>query len=278
MINDGGKLVSVQNLQAIKSNHSDINKSLRNISSGYRVQHAADDPAGLSVSKKMDSDARALKQAMRNTNDGVALIQRAEGSLNVMTDILVRLREITVAASNGTITSLDRGAMDTEYTNLIGEMQNIITNSVFNRRNILNSGGQLAIQIGFENNSESRLEINLDALNSTLGGLNITARVQSLNNGGGGFDGSAIKILDDAITEIGSRRAYVGALQNRLDKTLGNMMEQHGQLTYSSSQIVDTDYATESSELTKNQIINQAGVAAAGQAKTIYQSIMSILS
>jgi flagellin len=278
MIADGGKLLSVQTLRTIRHNTSDLNKSLRNMSSGLRVQKAADDPAGLSVAKNMESDRRALTQAMRNTNDGISFIQRAEGSLNVISDILIRLKEISVAAANHTYTPQDLISMDTEYTGLITEIQCIINNSTFNRKNILNSGGEMSLQIGHENNQESRLKINLNTLNVTLGNLNITGRIQSLDNGGGQFDGTSIDFLDTAIQSISSRRAYVGALQNRLNNTLNNIVDQKNSLAGSSSQIVDTDYAHQGSELTKNQIINQAGVAAASQAKSIHQSIMTILT
>jgi flagellin len=226
----------------------------------------------------MGADNVSLRQAIRNSNDGISLIQTAEGNLETFTSVISRLREIAVQANSETYSSIDRNMMNVEYTNLITEMKHAISSAEFNRMNILRSSGTLDLQVGIHGNSDNRITINLDTLNSTLGSLGITARIQSLDTGGGLYDGTPIDLLDDALGQLNIRRTYLGSLQNRLENALNSSIKHSEDLSNSYSKIMDTDYASESSNATKAQIMHQTGVAALGQAKALPQSILSLIS
>ena len=261
---------------------SQLSSSLEKISSGMRINRAADDAAGLSVATRMESDNTSLKQAIRNANDGISLVQTAEGGLNELYNIMVRMRELSVQASNETYSSQDRSQMNTEYAGLVDEAKRLVSVASFNRQSILNggaggAGSLLSIQIGIHNNSDNRLDINLSTLNSTLGALGITAALQTISTVFGAAQNN-LAAIDDAIGEVNTRRAYLGAVQNRLENALNEATNYSENLASSASQILDVDYAEESSNMTRFQIMQQAGVAALGQAKAIPQSVVSLLS
>ena len=191
------------------------------------------------------------------------------------------MRELSVQASNETYSSLDRSQMNTEYSGLVDEAKRLVSVASFNRQNILNGGSGagtfLSIQIGIHNNSDNRLDINLSTLNSTLGALGLTAGLQSIGTVFGSAQNN-LAAIDDAIGEVNTRRAYLGAVQNRLENALNEATNYSENLASSASQILDVDYAEESSNMTRYQIMQQAGVAALGQAKAIPQSVVSLLS
>jgi flagellin len=256
-----------------------LSSSLGKISSGLRINRAADDAAGLSVASRMNSDNTSLKQAMRNTNDGISMVQTAEGGLSELHNILVRMRELSVQASNETYNTTDRSMIATEMGQLKSEYVRIASTANFNRVSIL-KGTDTAfnIQVGIQDNADNRININLASLNSTMGavGLTFTGGVASsgfLSNAQGN-----VSTIDAALSKIATRRARLGAIQNRLENALSEATSYSENLSASQSQIMDVDYASESANMTRYQIQQQAGVAALAQAKAIPQSIVSLLS
>jgi flagellin len=262
----------------LSNTQSQLSSSLEKISSGMRINRAADDAAGLTVATRMESDNTSIKQAIRNANDGISFVQTAEGGLNEIYNIMVRMRELSVQASNETYNSTDRSQMNTEYSNLVGEVQRLVSVAQFNRQDILNqTSTQFTIQLGIHNNSSNRLDINLSTLNSTLGALGMSAEFQVIGSSIASAQNNLAQI-DKALNGINSRRAYLGAVQNRLENALNEATNYSENLASSASQILDVDYAEESSNMTRYQIMQQAGVAALGQAKAIPQSVVSLLS
>ena len=279
-------IASIRASNRLNNTQSNLTSSLEKISSGLRVNRAGDDAAGLSVASRMDSDNTSLKQAIRNANDGVSLIQTAEGGLNEVYNILVRMRELSVQASNETYNSTDRSQMNTEFNQLMNEIVRISDNAQFNRVDVLSAGNsdgtsQLTIQLGIFNNSDNQVDINLLSIAATLAALGLASLADP--SAGGGITTmtnatSSISILDSALSKINTRRAYLGAVQNRLESALNEATNYSENLAASASQILDVDYAEESSNMTRYQIMQQAGVAALGQAKAIPQSVVSLLS
>jgi flagellin len=272
-------IAAIRSSNVLNKTQNSLSGSLERISSGLRVNRAADDAAGLSVATRMESDNASLKQAIRNANDGISMIQTAEGGLNEVYNILVRLRELSTQASNETYSSQDRSQMNTEYTNLVGEIKRIASISTFNRQQLLNqSTTQFTIQVGIQNNADNRLQINLSTLNSTLGALGLTASFQTIALTRVASSAANLGMIDKALTSLNTRRSYLGSIQNRIENALNEATNYSENLSASSSQIMDVDYAEESANMTRYQIMQQAGVAALGQAKAIPQSVVSLLS
>ena len=257
-----------------------LTKSLERISSGLRINSAADDAAGLSVASSMESDNTSIKQAMRNTNDGISMIQTAEGGANEVYNILTRMRELAVQSSNQTYSSTDRNQMSIEFNALRKEIGRIATTANFNSVSVLNSTKTLSFQIGIHSNTDNKFSLKLASVNLSIGALNISTGDVSL---GGATKlvtaaNTAITGIDAALVSVNNARAHLGAFQNRLESTLNEASNYSQTLSASASNIIDVDYATESSNMTRYQIMQQAGVASLGQAKAIPQSIISLLS
>ena len=264
----------------LNKTQNSLTKSLERISSGLRINTAADDAAGLSVASSMESDNTSIKQAMRNTNDGISMIQTAEGGANEVYNILTRMRELAVQASNQTYSGTDRNQMSIEFNALRKEIKRITTTANFNSISVLNSTKTLSFQIGIQANSDNKFSMVLASVNLSIGALAISSNSVSLGGAttGVGAANSAITAIDSALVSVNNARAHLGAFQNRLESTLNEASNYSQNLSSSSSNIIDVDYATESSNMTRFQIQQQAGVASLGQAKAIPQSIISLLS
>ncbi|MAA80200.1 MAG: flagellin FliC [Deltaproteobacteria bacterium] len=271
-------MAALNSIKTLNRTQNKLTGSLAKISSGLRVNSASDDAAGLSVATRQTSDNTSLKQAMRNANDGISLIQTAEGGLNEVYNILVRMRELAVQGSNQTYNSGDRSEISKEFTTLANEIKRIASVANFNRTKVLNSSTTgFALQVGIHKNADNKILLNLASVAATWGSLGIssissdgiTTLAQSV---------TAINIIDTALKSVNSSRSTLGAFQNRLESTLNEASNYSQNLANSSSQILDVDYATESANMTRYQIMQQAGVAALGQAKAIPQSIISLLS
>jgi len=265
-------------IKTLNNTQNSLTKSLGRVSSGSRINRAGDDAAGLSVSSRMKSDNVSLKAAMRNTNDGISLIQTAEGSLNEVYSILTRMRELAVQGSNDTYSSTDRSQIQIEFNQLRAEISRISTDSNFNRIGVLNSTSTLQFQIGINNASNNQFSIAMSTVAASLGALSIASSKVSIGGtGSSSFARAAILTIDTALSSVNDKRARLGAFQNRLESSLNTASNYSQNLASAASQISDVDYATESANLTKFQIMQQAGVAALGQAKAIPQSILSLL-
>jgi flagellin len=278
-------LAAMSATSTLSKTQNSLGSSLEKISSGLRINRAADDAAGLGVATRMEADNTSLKQAMRNTNDGISLVQTAEGSIEQLTNILIRFRELSVQAANETYTSTDRGMIGTEMTQLKNEYQRITTLANFNEQSLLNGSGTLSIQVGIDGTSNDAIGINMSNLATTLGAITSLSTVfQSVTTGGAAGASSAATAtanlgrLDTAINALSTRRATLGSLQNRFENALSESATYSQNLSAAQSQILDVDYASESANMTRYQIQSQAGVAALAQAKSIPQSIISLLS
>ena len=230
-----GKLNKTQN---------NLTSSLEKISSGLRVNRASDDSAGMSVASRMESDNVSLKQAMRNANDGVSMIQTAEGGLNEMYNILVRMRELAVQGSNQTYNSSDRAAISSEFTTLASEIKRIASVANFNRQNVLNSTTtNFALQVGIQNNDDNKILINLASVAATWGALSLNTTALA-SNGITTLARSvtAITVIDTALKSVNTARSTLGSYQNRLENALNEATNYSENLSASSSQILDVDY------------------------------------
>jgi len=264
-------------IKTLNSTQNSLTKSLGRVSSGSRINKAGDDAAGLSVSSRMKSDNVSLKAAMRNTNDGISLIQTAEGSLNEVYNILTRMRELAVQSSNDTYSSTDRGQIQIEFNQLRLEISRISADANFNRITVLTSTKTLQFQIGINNTSQNQFSIAMSTVAASLGALSIASGQVSIGKSTSSMARAAITKIDTALSSVNDKRARLGAFQNRLESALNTAANYSQNLSSAASQISDVDYASESANLTKFQIMQQAGVAALGQAKAIPQSILSLL-
>jgi flagellin len=252
-----------------------MNTSLARLSSGYRINQAADDAAGLAISENLRAQIRGLRQASRNSNDGVSLVQVAEGGLNEISNMLIRLRELGVQAASDTIGDVERKFLDVEYQQLKSEIQRITEATTFNGRDLLNgTGGVLDIQVGTHNDAfKDRISFNASAANATLESLGLTAE------GLGSKEAAqmSLDVVDRAMVSVNAIRANFGAMQNRLQSTIQNLAIADENLSAANSRIRDTDVAAESAELTRNTILQQAAVSVIGQANSMQQVALKLL-
>jgi flagellin len=250
--------------------------SLAKISTGMRVNRAADDAAGLGVATNLETQIGSTRTAMRNINDGISIIQTAEGSANEVTDILQRMRELAVQSGSDTLGNDERSFIQDEFVQLRSEVSRIANVTEFNGVALGNgSVSTIDVQVGINNDANSTIAITLGDL--TTNGLGISAI--SLQSSAGALSAlAALDTLDTAIGSVNSTRSVFGAVQNRMESALNNSQVSVEALSSANSQIIDTDFATETANLTKLQIMQQAGVAALAQAKNINQSVVSLLN
>ena len=275
-------LTALSSINSLNKSQNSLGSSLEKISSGLRINRAADDAAGLGVATRMESDNTSLKQAMRNTNDGISLVQTAEGSIEQLSNILIRFRELSVQASNETYTSTDRTMIGEEMEQLKNEYQRITTLANFNEQSLLNGSGTLSIQVGIDGTANDRIDLVMTDFSTTQGAIsNVGTVFTSVDAGTASIAESAaanLTELDSAINALSTRRAKLGSIQNRFENALSEASTYSQNLSAAQSQILDVDYASESANMTRYQIQSQAGVAALAQAKAIPQSIISLLS
>jgi flagellin len=239
-------------------------ETLNKLSSGTRIVKSADDAAGLAISEKLKAQVRGLNQAERNANDGISMIQTAEGGLNEISNILNRMRELSVQAASDTVGQQERQFTNLEYQNLKQEIERISQVTEFNGRKLLDgTGQQYDFQIGINNNDfQDRIKFNAAQLNSTAGSLG----VNELSVENKEFAQNGLAALDAAITKVSGQRAELGAKQNRLTSTIQNLQVSSENLSSANSQIRDTDYAAETAKNAKLSILNNAGTAVLSQA------------
>ena len=265
-------------------NNQRLATSIERISSGIRINRGADDAAGLAISEGLRSDIRALRQATRNANDGMSLVNVAEGALNEQSSILIRLRELASQAATGTVGSTERATIQLEFSALRDELTRIAATTEFNGTGLID--GTLAssvattshtlIQIGIDSSSDSRIDLNdslsLDAVTaSTLGiaTLSVTASAEAL---------TALSVIDTAIASVTAGRGKVGAVQNRLQRSVSALSISSENLQAAESSIRDADIAYEIAQLTRNQILVQTSTAMVGQSNLIPQSVLQLLA
>jgi len=251
------------------------NRSMARLASGFRINQASDDAAGLAISENLKGQIRGLRQANRNANDGISLVQVAEGSLNEVSNMLIRLRELGVQASSDTIGETERKFLDVEYQQLKSEIQRITEATVYNGYELLNgTGGMIDIQVGTNNDPfRDRISFNAGAANASLEALGLTAESVGTKEGAQ----LSLTTIDQAMTSVNAIRANFGALQNRLVSTSNNLLIADENLSAANSRIRDTDVASETSEMTRNNILLQAGISVLGQANQSQQLALKLL-
>jgi len=266
-------LAAMMGAGTLQNTNDNLSLSLARVSSGLRITKAADDAAGLGVATNLQAQSVSTSQAMRNANDGISIIQTAEGAQNEVIDILQRMRELAVQSSSETLQDSERSYIQDEFTSLRSEISRIASVTEFNGITLSNTASNsLNVQVGIQSSAASRISIDLgDLRTSTLGvDTNISLSAVSVAQ-------SAIDVIDTALDTVNGYRSDLGAVQNRLDSALNNSQTFLESVEGARSSIQDADYASETSEMTKFQIMQQAGIAALAQAKNMNQSVISLL-
>lgn len=254
-------------------NAGNLAKNVEKLSSGYRINRAADDAAGLSISERMRAQIRGMEQASRNAQDGISLIQTAEGALQTVNNMLVRIKELATQAANGTYSSTDDlKRVDEELEELTKEIQNIKDNTKFNGINLLDgSAGTISLQIGQESTQVLGLtaaSFNLTSVYTTVNGWDLDTQSNAT---------TVLSEIDAQINAVSSARSYLGANQNRLENTINNLNITAENLTAAESRIRDVDMAKEQMAFTKNNILTQAAQAMLAQANQLPQGVLQLL-
>ncbi|WP_195962672.1 flagellin [Clostridium tyrobutyricum] len=258
-------------------NTNNAGKSMEKLSSGLRINRAGDDAAGLSISEKMRAQIRGLDQASRNSQDGISLIQTAEGSLNETHSILQRMRELAVQAANDTNVDVDRSAIQQELTSLTTEVDRIAHTTSFNEKNLLNgslTGDDVAkLQIGANSSADLTLSLSIGSMAVSALGIGSTAVGVSSNASAA----HSISLVNSAIKKVSTTRSQLGAYQNRLEHTVANLDNASENLQAAESRVRDVDMAKEMMNYTKNNILQQAAQAMLAQANQAPQGVLQLL-
>ncbi len=273
-------VASINAQRNLVNSTGNLQKSLQRLSSGLRITRAADDAAGLAISEGFRADIRSIGQAQRNANDGISLLQVGEGALNEVSSILIRQRELAIQAANGTLGSAERDTLNNEFQDLISEINRISAVTSFNGATILESGAGVTFQIGVDATSNDRITISaVDARASTIG-IGAVSSVSGYNYATISSVASArttLTLLDSAISTVASLRASFGTVQNRLESAIRSLAVSQENTSAAESRIRDVDFASETAELTRNQVLQQAGISVLAQANVSTQSALSLL-
>ena len=268
---------NVSSMEAQKNlgyNQSQLQLSFNRLSSGFRINSAKDDAAGLAISESLKSQIRSFSVAERNASDGISMAQTAEGALGEVHNILGRMRELAVQASNGTLTEDDRGFIQTEFASLQDEITRIQGSAKFNGRELLGeTADPITLQVGLENSGFDQIEI-------TLGGVTLTGVAGSAASVDGSTASNALTVLDtidDAISAVSTARAGFGAAMNRLEAAQSNIQTMRLNLSAANSRIRDVDVASETAQMSRNQVLSQAGLSVLAQANQLPQLALGLL-
>ncbi|RJQ47253.1 MAG: flagellin FliC [Nitrospiraceae bacterium] len=258
---------------------SSLGTSVERLSSGLRVNSAKDDAAGLAISMKLTAHVRSLNQAVRNGQDGISVVQTAEGGMNEIHNILTRMRELSTQAANGLLSSSDRTALNNEFQDLKSEITRISDTTEFNGLKLLDgslSASGVSLQVGINNTANDRISITGstfgDIDSSALGLSGTQSSIETAANAQ-----SMLTLIDSAISTVSTRRGNLGGVQNRLGSTIANLQIAAENLQAANSRIGDADFAIETANLTRSQIILQAGVAVLAQANVLPQYALQLL-
>lgn len=272
-------VMSLNAQRNLNSTNNSMSTAVERLSSGLRINSASDDAAGLAISERFSGQINGMNQAVRNANDAVSLVQTAEGALDEISNMSQRLRELAVQSSNDSNSDGDRDALDAEAQELIEEIDRIASETEFNGKNILDgSAGTMVFQIGA--NEGQTLEV--DAANATAGAIGTGSdvafsEIDISSNANQTAIASAITTMDEVINDVSGIRAELGATQNRLESTVSNLEVGVENMSAARSQIMDADFAKESSELTRTQVLQQAGTSMLAQANQLPQNALSLL-
>ena len=272
VINTNVKSMIAQNAMTV--NNRTLGKAMEQLSTGKRINAASDDAAGLAISNRMTAQIKALDQSVRNANDGISMLQTAEGATKEITNMLQRMRELSVQAANDSYSASDRTAIANEVTQLTSEVTRVATNTQWNGMALLGGAAaysSMTFQVGTEGDATSAITVGFSGMSAgalTVSGLSFSTSV---------FAQASIELLDTAITAVDTFRSGLGARINRLTSAADNLANVALNTSASRSQIQDTDYAQTTTELAKSQIIQQAATAMLAQANQAPQSVLSLL-
>jgi flagellin len=266
-------IMSLNAQRNLSTTQNALSKSLSRLSSGLRINSAADDAAGLAISVGMDAQVRSMNQAVRNANDGVSLAQTAEGSLNETTNILTRMRELAQESSTGTVTDAQRTSIQNEFSQLSSEIDRIANATQFNGTTLLSGALSTGVsfQIGTNNTTNDSITLSITSATSSALGLGATAVSTS------GTSQSALALIDSAIANVSTLRGTLGAVQNRLQSAISNIQVSIENTSAAESRIRDVDVAAETANMTRANILVQAGTAILAQANQAPQAALSLL-
>ncbi|MEZ4239387.1 MAG: flagellin [Myxococcota bacterium] len=267
-------MASTNALTALGRTNRSLSSTFQRISSGLRITKAADDAAGLGVAENLSALTKGLGQAMRNTNDGVSMIEVAESSTNEVANIVKRMRELAVQSSSETLEDTERAYIDEEFTQLSSEVDRIANTVEFNGVKL--GDGTVAtinVQVGVMNTTDDQIAITTGDITAATLGID-TGSIDLSSSGGAS---TALTDLDDALNTLNGYRATYGSVQNRLESALRNMESYNEKLMGAESRIRDADYAFETSEMSKQQIMQQAGLAVLGQANQLNSGVTRLL-
>ncbi|RJR15180.1 MAG: flagellin FliC [Nitrospiraceae bacterium] len=272
-------ILSLNAQRNVKNTQNSLGTSVERLSSGLRINSAKDDAAGMAISMKLTAHVRSLNQAVRNAQDGISVVQTAEGGMNEIHNILTRMRELSQQASTGILATSDRAALNQEFQDLKSEITRISDTTEFNGLKLLDgslSANGVSLQVGINNTGNDRITVSGGSFNDIdASALGLSSTVSSIDSASNAQ--SMLALVDTAIGTVSTRRGNLGAVQNRLGSTIANLEIAAENLSAANSRIKDADFAIETANLTRSQIILQAGVAVLSQANTIPQYALQLL-
>ncbi len=265
-------VMSLNAQRNLSTNSASLATTIQRLSSGLRINSAKDDAAGLAISQRMTTQVRGMDVAARNANDGISLAQTAEGALSSIGENMQRIRELAVQAANGTNSAEDRAALQKEVVQLSEEISRVTDNSSFNGTKLLDgSTTSFTIQVGADAGADNQISISTVDMSATA------TAVAALDISSASGATAALTAIDTQLQTVNTARADLGAIQNRFSSVISNLQNSSENLSAARSRIQDTDYAKETAELTRTQILQQAGTAMLAQAKSVPQNVLSLL-
>ena len=280
MISVRSNISVLKSVGHIQKSTKTLTSSVNQVSTGKRINSAADDGAGNSVAVRMEADRTSLDQAGRNANDAISLLQTAEGSLETLTSIAMRFRELSVQAVNQTYTSTDRSHMLTEMTTLNIDWRRTAIQAEYNGISVLSSNDTLSFQVGTDGSTNDAISLDLSTLR--ISGIASFSAVGATASAGTAANSSVaaanLRLLDSAIDSLSSMRANIGSLQNRMETALTENSSNNLNMQAAQGRILDADYASQTTQMTRSQMQLQAGIASLAQAKSMPQGVLGLLN
>jgi flagellin len=264
-------IMSLNSQRLLNRSQLSMQTSVERLSSGLRINRAKDDAAGLAIAERITAQIRGLSQAMRNANDGISMLQTTEGAMDEISNALQRMRELAVQAANGTVSATDKSSLQDEYSALAEEITRISSSTKFNGTQVLTGANSVTLQVGYEDAADNQITITMSDISA------LTSLADDISDPTGAGARNALAKLDADIDTLTSARADLGAVQNRLESTIRNIANVVENQSAARSRIQDADFAAETANLTRTQILQQAGTAMLAQANQIPGNVLQLL-
>jgi flagellin len=276
-------MMSLNSQRQLDRSQQSLAQSVERLSSGFRINRAKDDAAGMAISERTTAQIRGLDQAIRNSNDGISMLQTTEGAMDEISNALQRMRELAVQAATGTVSSAtgaggtmsDKGKLNLEYQALASEINRVIDTTTFNGTQVLTSTSGLNIQVGYRNDANDRISISFTDLSDTTSGLTLYTTPGDITTAANAR--TALGEIDGDLDILTTERARIGATQNRLESTVRNLANVVENQSAARSRVRDADFAVETANLARTQILQQAGVSMLAQANVLPQNVLRLL-